>query len=104
MKIELLMKVIDHDVTDEEKEEAKLKKILEGQEDIDDIKFTYKPYVFDLNDVGSFGYEDEEHTKVITQYGLFYAKINYTVFYRIYEASLGKTIKTQQDYKMVKHE
>lgn len=102
MKLELMMKVIDREIDDEEKAAQLAKRLINGAEEEDLLKFTYKPYTIDLQDVGTFGLEDDEHTKIMMPFGMFYAKINYNVFCTIYEASLFCKIKTVNDFKITR--
>lgn len=100
MKLELLMKAIDRDPVDDEEEAERIaKRIIEGEEE---VKFTYKPFTIDVRDVGSFGLEDDTHTKIMMPFGIFYAKINYYTFKGIYSASIGCDIKDTKAYKIIK--
>jgi hypothetical protein len=99
MKLELFMKV--RDSAREDEEEVKLKRILgqiEAEEE--EIVFTYKPYSIDLRDVGAFGLEDEEHTKIVMPFGIFFAKIDYEIFKIIYQTSLGIEVKTVSGFSI----
>ena len=99
MKIELPMKILDKS-SPEPSDDATLRHLLDPEET---AVFTYKPYTFDIRDVGTFGMEDEDHTKIVLPFGLFYAQIAYSTFKSIYEVSLGIEIKTIQDnFKLVK--
>lgn len=98
MKLELLMKVPDLRLNDEEDQEAYVHKVISGEEK---IPIAYKSFFFDIKDVVCSGEDDEEHTKIVTPYAIFYAKIDYPTFTRIYESSLGERIKTINDYKFM---
>lgn len=105
MKIELQIKVIDFKMEDVDPEELKLNRLL-GKDDEESVgietKYTYKPYVLDLRDIAMFGMDDENHTKVMTNIGLFYVKLDYITFCRIYESGTYTQIKRLSDFKLVK--
>lgn len=104
MRLELMMRVLDMGKHDKEEEDDEmdaidLNRIINGKEL---VPFTYEPYTIDLRDVGAFGRDGEEHTKIMTSTGLYYARIDYSVFKHIYEAQTGSVIKTEKDFKLTR--
>lgn len=97
MKLEFLMKVLDTTQKDsEDQQDLELKRLIEGE--IEET-YVYKPYVLDLRDVGSYGMIDDEHTKLVTPFGIFYARVDYNTFCAVYETALNTRIKTLNDFQ-----
>jgi hypothetical protein len=103
MKLELMMRVIDTSEDSKDESERLAEKVLRDLEEgtPEQVKFVYKPYTVDIRDVGTFGLDDDEHTKLVLPFGLFYAKIDYYTFRHLYEAAMSVMVKTTKDFKFV---
>ena len=102
MLLELLIKVpdISEEKLREDKEEKKLERLIKGEiEDELKIDFKYEPYDLDLKDVVMYGRDGKEHTKIYLPFGVMLAKINFSLFKKINEASTGTVVKTIDDLK-----
>lgn len=70
MKIQVQARWIDNSPKSEDKEELKLKRLIEGDDDDqeEDLNYVYHPLVLDTKDIKSFNELDERHS-TIRMYG-----------------------------------
>ena len=65
--------------------------------------FSYDPFTFNVDDTCFYNRYDDTHTHICLNTGLsFIAKIEYSIFQRIKTAMTGVTVKTLNDFKLLK--
>jgi len=111
MRIEFQVKSPDFQKMREEYEETEgegfeegidINKIISGEQSMKKIPITYRRWPIELNDIGQWGQEDDDHVEVRTTYGSFSLRIDYDVFKQIYQTATATQIKSLADFKLVR--
>jgi len=109
MRIEFLVKSPDFQKMREDEEEKlgegyeeaiDFSKVLSGEQELKKIPMTYRRWALELNDIGHFGQEDDDHVEVRTNLGAFSVRIDYDIFKQIYTTATNMGIKTLADFKL----
>lgn len=105
MEMEFLMRMVSHEDDNEDTEDRRLRRLIDGVVVEDEVrKYVYKPYVLELDLVKAYGDYDGVHTELRTEeLGYFYPQINFEHFKHIYVTATGRNIKNISDFKILKH-
>ena len=103
MEVEFLMRV-PKDGSEEDLEEKRLRMLVEGPSEQEEVEYTYRPYCIEMENVITYGDVDGMHTELRTNVGYFYPQINYEHFKSIYQTVTGRSVKAVSDFKFIRHD